>query len=293
MSELRDKMTRAMELKDFSDRTQESYLGVVKGIAKFYGKSPELLNQREVDDYLLHLKKSGKSASTRNVAISGLRFLYEQVLDSKDIALDFPRRRKPKILPEVLSTSQVARILGAPDNIKHRVILMTAYSAGLRLSEIANLKVNHINSARMQIRVDQGKGRKDRDTLLSKRLLEELRIYYKAYRPDSWLFYSSKRHTAIGTSSIQRIYRSAKKKAGVTKGRGIHTLRHCFATHLLESGCDLRRIQLLMGHRSLATTMVYLHVSKTGLANVTSPLDRLSDTQEQAMPWEADCDSDQ
>jgi site-specific recombinase XerD len=295
MSELRDKMTRAMELKDFSDRTQETYLGAVKGIAKFHGKSPDLLGQQEVDDYLLHLKKSGKSASTRNVAISALRFLYEQVLDSEDISLAFPRRRKPKILPEVLSTSQVASIIDAPDNIKHRLILMTAYSAGLRLSEIANLKVNHINSARMQIRVDQGKGRKDRDTLLSKRFLKELRVYYKAYRPDSWLFYSTKRHNPIGTSSIQRIYRSAKKKAGVNKGRGIHTLRHCFATHLLEAGCDLRKIQLLMGHRSLATTMVYLHVSNTGLANVTSPVDRLSDTEEHDVAWEqeADGDSDQ
>jgi integrase/recombinase XerD len=291
MSELRNKMTRAMQLKDFSDRTQETYLGAVKGIAKFYGKSPALLNQQQVDDYLLHLRQSGKSASTRNVAICGLRFFYEQVLNSEDISLEFPTRRKPKILPEVLSTSEVAGILDAPDNIKHRVILMTAYSAGLRLSEIANLKIEHINSARMQIRVDQGKGRKDRDTLLSKRLVEELRVYYKAYRPDSWLFYSTKRHIPMNISSIQRIYQSAKKKAGVKRGRGIHTLRHCFATHLLEAGCDLRKIQLLMGHRSLATTMVYLHVSNTGMANVTSPLDRLSNSDEQTIPWEDGCDS--
>jgi len=293
MSELRSKMMRAMELKDFADRTQESYLGVVKGIARFYGNSPGLLSQKEVDDYLLHLGKIGKSASTRNVVISGLRFLYELVLNSEDISLKFPKRRNPKVLPEVLSTGEVASLCDAPDNIKHRVILMTAYSAGLRLSEIANLKVNHINSARMQIRVDQGKGRKDRDTLLSKRLIKELRIYYKAYRPDSWLFYSTKRQRPMCTASIQRIYRSAKKKAGITKGRGIHTLKHCFATHLLEAGCDLRRIQLLMGHRSLATTMVYLHVSNTGLANVTSPLDRLPDTDEQSIDGEDDCDGGQ
>jgi integrase/recombinase XerD len=226
MSELRNQMIRAMELKDFSDRTQDSYLRAVAGIAKFYGKSPDLLNQQEVEDYLLDLKHSGKSASTRNVAICGLRFLYEKVLDSQDISLSFPTRKKPKILPEVLSTNEVASIIDAPDNIKHRVILMTAYSAGLRLSEIANLKIEHINSARMQIRVDQGKGRKDRDTLLSKRLVEELRVYYKAYRPDSWLFYSTKRHIPINISTIQRVYQSAKKKAGVKRGRGIHTLRH-------------------------------------------------------------------
>jgi len=293
MSELRNQMIRAMELKDFSDRTQDSYLRAVAGIAKFYGKSPDLLNQQEVEDYLLQLKQSGKSASTRNVAICGLRFLYEKVLNSQDISLSFPTRKKPKILPEVLSTKEVASILDAPDNIKHRVILMTAYSAGLRLSEIANLKIEHINSARMQIRVDQGKGRKDRDTLLSKRLVEELRVYYKAYRPDRWLFYSKRRHIPMCVASIQRIYQSAKKKAGVKRGRGIHTLRHCFATHLLEAGCDLRRIQILMGHRSLSTTMIYLHVSNTGLANVTSPLDRLHDTEEQTIPWEPGHDSGQ
>jgi integrase/recombinase XerD len=290
MSELRNQMIRAMELKDFSTKTQQAYLGAVKGLAKFYGKSPDLLNQQEVEDYLLDLKHSGKSASTRNVAICGLRFLYEKVLDSQDISLSFPTRKKPKILPEVLSTNEVASIIDAPDNIKHRVILMTAYSAGLRLSEIANLKIEHINSARMQIRVDQGKGRKDRDTLLSKRLVEELRVYYKAYRPDSWLFYSTKRHIPMNISTIQRVYQSAKKKAGVKRGRGIHTLRHCFATHLLEAGCDLRTIQLLMGHRSLSTIMVYLHVSNIALCNVTSPLDRLAGTEAQTIPWEAGCD---
>jgi integrase/recombinase XerD len=293
MSELRNQMIRAMELKDFSTKTQQAYLGAVKGLAKFYGKSPDLLNQQEVEDYLLDLKHSGKSASTRNVAICGLRFLYEKVLDSQDISLSFPTRKKPKILPEVLSTNEVASIIDAPDNIKHRVILMTAYSAGLRLSEIANLKIEHINSARMQIRVDQGKGRKDRDTLLSKRLVEELRVYYKAYRPDSWLFYSTKRHIAMNISTIQRVYQSAKKKAGVKRGRGIHTLRHCFATHLLEAGCDLRTIQCLMGHRSLSTTMVYLHVSNISLCNVTSPLDRLAGAEAQTIPWEAGCDSGQ
>ncbi len=148
MSELRSKMIRAMELKDYSDRTQETYLGAVKQLAKFHGKSPELLNQKEVEDYLLHLKKSGKSTSTRNVALAAIRFLYDQVLKSEDISLSFPSRRRPKILPEVLSKSEVVSILDAHDNIKHRVILMTAYSAGLRLSEIAHLKIEHINSAR-------------------------------------------------------------------------------------------------------------------------------------------------
>ena len=287
MSELRNKMIRAMELKNLSFRTQEAYLGVVKGLSKFHKKSPDQLTQLEVEDYLLHLKKQGRSDSSRNIAVCALRFLFRFVLADTDIVLDFPNTRSPKILPEVLSQQEVQKILSAPSNIKHRVILMTAYSAGLRVSEIANMKIEHINSARMQIRVCQGKGAKDRDTLLSKKLVEQLRVYYAAYRPEVWLFCSKKTGRQMSIKSIQTIYNNAKRKAGIKRGRGIHTLRHCFATHLLEAGCDLRRIQMLMGHRSLATTMVYLHVSKVGLAKITSPLDRLLDSEQVSIPWES------
>ncbi len=282
-----------MELKNLSYRTQETYLGAVKGITKFYGKSPDQLTQVEVEDYFLHLKKSGRGDSTRNVVFCALRLLFENVLPDCDIVLNFTNTRRPKFLPEVLSKQEVQNIICAPDNIKHRVILMTAYSAGLRVSEIANLKIEHINSARMQIRVYQGKGRKDRDTLLSKTLIEQLRIYYAAYRPQVWLFCSKKTGRQMSIKSIQTIYNNAKRKAGIKRGRGIHTLRHCFATHLLESGCDLRRIQLLMGHRSLSTTMVYLHVSKVGLASITSPLDTMMDSEQIAVPWGCGDDSDE
>ena len=287
MSELRKKMTRAMELKNFSYRTRETYLGVVKGLSKFYTKSADQLTEGEVEDYLLHLKNKGLSDSSRNVAVCALRFLYSFVLPDTDIDLDLPTTRRPKILPEVLSHEEVQRILSAPGNIKHRVILMTAYSAGLRVSEIANLKIEHINSARMQIRVYRGKGAKDRDTLLSQKLIEQLRVYYSAYRPQVWLFNSKKTGRQMSIKSIQTIYNEAKRKAGIKRGRGIHTLRHCFATHLLEAGCDLRRIQMLMGHRSLSTTSVYLHVSKIGLSKITSPLDRLQDCEQETVPWEA------
>lgn len=292
MSELRKKMIRTMELKNFSHRTQDSYVAVVKNICKFYGKSPDQLTQVEVEDYLLHLKKAGRSNSTLNVIICALKFLFNFVLPDCDIVLDFTNTRRPKILPEVLSQEEVQRILCASNNIKHRVILMTAYSAGLRVSEIANLKIRHINSARMQIRVFQGKGGKDRDTLLSKKLVEQLRIYYAAYRPEGWLFNSKKTGGQMSIHSIQRIYYDAKRKAGIKRGRGIHTLRHCFATHLLEAGCDLRRIQMLMGHRSLSTTMVYLHVSRVGLANIASPLDRMLDSEQVCIPWESGDDED-
>ena len=291
MSELRSKMIRAMRLKDFSPKTQKSYLYSVEGLAAFHKKSPDLINQEEVDDYLLHLKDTGKSSSTRNVITSGLRFFYTQVLEENTIALKFPSRKKPRILPEVLSKGEVQRIITASMNIKHRVILMAAYSAGLRVSEVAKLKVNHIDSRQMVIRVEQGKGMKDRYTLLSKKLLEELRIYWKMYRPKSWLFFSKDRNAPMSIATMQKIYRRAKKLAGITKGRGIHTLRHCFATHLLEAGYDVRKIQILMGHRSLSTTTVYLHVSRAGLAKIKSPLDFIEDGEGQTTPWDNDDES--
>lgn len=287
MTELRRKMIRAMELKDFSPKTQHAYLTAVEGLANFHRRSPARLAQNEIEDYLLHLKDAGKSTSTRNVIISGLRFFYAHTLENKAIALKLPSRRKTRILPEVLSKSEVSRIIDATADIKQRLILMTAYSAGLRVSEVANLKVRHIDSAQMVIRVEQGKGRKDRYTLLSKRLLEELRTYWTVYRPTDWLFFSKERHLPMCIASMQRIYRKAKKAAGITKGGGIHCLRHCFATHLMEAGYDVRKIQVLMGHRSLSTTMVYLHVARSGLATVTSPLDALDAPDTQMAPWEA------
>ena len=277
-----------MRLKDFSPKTQKSYLYAVEGLAAFQKKSPDLISQEEIDDYLLHLKDTGKSSSTRNVITSGLRFFYDKVLEDKTIALKFPSRKKPRILPEVLSKHEVQKIISASENIKHRVILMTAYSAGLRVSEVSKLKINHIDSEQMVIRVEQAKGMKDRYSLLSKKLLEELRTYWKVYRPKSWLFFSKDRNTPMSIATMQKIYRRAKKKSGVTKGQGIHTLRHCFATHLLEAGYDVRRIQILMGHRSLSTTTVYLHVSRAGLAKIQSPLDFIEDGEEQTTPWDND-----
>ena len=285
MSELRRKMIRAMRLKDFSPRTQKSYLSAVEGLAAFHKKSPDSLTQTEVEDYLLHLKDTGKSSSTRNVVISGLRFFYEKALEGNSIRLKLPSRKKPRILPVVLSKREVMKIISTPVNIKHRVILMLAYSAGLRVSEIAKLKINHIDSEQMIIRIEQAKGMKDRYTLLSKRLLKELRTYWRLYQPKSLLFYRKDPNTPMSIATMQAIYRHAKKNAGITKGRGIHTLRHCFATHLLEAGYDVRKIQILMGHRSLSTTMTYLHVSRSSLIKMKSPLDFAEDIDDHKSPW--------
>ena len=274
MTELREKMTREMELRDFSPNTIDAYLSAVKGLAGFYMRSPDEIGQEEVEDYLLYLKKfKNYTASTRNQITCGLKFFYNETLKRDDMILRLPRKRAQKTLPEILGMDEVARLLQAPSNIKHRAVLKTAYSGGLRVSELVVLKPEHIDSGRMLIRVEQGKGRKDRYTLLSENLLPELRDYFRACKPKTWLFPSRSREKHLSDRTALKIYESAKKKAGIKKGKGIHTLRHCFATHLLEMGCDLRKIQMLLGHKSIKTTLIYLHVSRKHLTSTRSPLD--------------------
>ncbi|MBW2220375.1 MAG: site-specific integrase [Deltaproteobacteria bacterium] len=293
MSQLRQKMIRAMQLREFAPKTQEAYVAAVSGLAKYCNKSPGKIVQEEVENYLLHLRQDLKrSSSTCNVVISGLRFFYEHTIKNESVKLRLPPRKKTKRLPEVLSREDVNRVISSPTNIKHRVMLMTAYSAGLRVSELVGLGQKHIDSSRMVIRVEQGKGKKDRYTILSQRLLKELRVYYKACRPENWLFPAKNSIRHISISSVQKIYYRAKKKADITKGKGIHTLRHCFASHLLEAGYDVRRIQILMGHRSLSTTMAYLHVSSKGLGMVKSPFDFVDEEKQTTSPWEDTDDTD-
>ena len=289
MSELREKMIKAMELRNFSPRTQTAYLAAVTNLAGHYKKSPEGITQAEVEDYLLYLKNERKlSCSTRNQVISGLKFLYNQTLKNPDMQLELPRKKTPVKLPEVLSVDEVNRLIIAHSNIKHRLILMTGYSAGLRVGEVVRLKLRHIISARMLILVENGKGAKDRYTLLSKNLLENLRNYWQSYRPTKWLFPSPDPQRHISRSTAQKLFVSAKKKAGISKGRGFHTLRHSFATHLLESGVDISTIQKLLGHRQLSTTLVYLHVSKKTISKDKSPLDFDQFTDTAKCPWEED-----
>jgi integrase/recombinase XerD len=289
MTELREKMIKAMELRNFAPRTQTAYLAAVANLSKHYMRSPEQIPQDEIEDYLLYLKKDRKlSYSTRNQVISGLKFFFNETIKNPDMHLELPRKKTPVKLPEVLSVDEVNRVINAPSNIKHRAILMTAYSAGLRVGEVVSLKLRHIISARMLILVEDGKGVKDRYTILSEKLLENLRSYWRSYRPTKWLFPSVDPEKHISRSTAQRLFTSAKRKAGISKGRGIHTLRHCFATHLLEAGYDISTIQKLLGHRHLSTTQVYLHVSKKAISAVKSPLDigQLADNLK--CPWEED-----
>ncbi len=262
MGTLRNQMTDAMKLRRFSPRTQQSYLAAVTALTNYYHTPPDQLDFEKIKAYLLHLTvERALSWSTCNVVVSALRFFYLEVVGWEKVSLPLPPRKKPKTLPVLLSRQELERLFACAGSPKYRVLLMTTYAAGLRVSEVVNLKPADIDSGRQMIRVEQAKGAKDRYTLLSPRLLEELRLYWKLYRPTTWLFPSTRdpqRKLAIGRA--QKIYYEAKRKAGITRGHGIHTLRHCFATHLLEAGLDLRTIQSLMGHTAITTTMRYLQV---------------------------------
>ena len=276
MTPLREKMIKELKLARYSEKTNEAYLRAAKGLAEYYWRSPEVISTAEARDYLHHLMVERKlSWSTCNVAASGLAFLYGKVLGREDFRAQLPSRKLPRTQPQVLSVEEVNRLFEVTKNPKHRVLLMTAYGAGLRVSEVVRLKVTDIESDREMIRVEQGKGRKDRRVLLSKHLLGELRTYWRIECPPVWLFpgKSLDHHLSIGAA--QRAYYRAKKAAGIQRGRGIHTLRHCFATHMLEAGADSTEVQMMMGHRSIATTIGYLHVTERRLEKLKGPLDKL------------------
>ena len=276
MTPVRQKMIKAMELRNLAKETQRGYLSAVKGIARHYHQSPDNLTKDEIEDYLLYLKnEKGNTSGTCGAVAAGLRFFYTHVTE-QPIPFDCQIRRKNRKLPTVLTQEDIWDLINAAENLKHRLILMTTYSAGLRAMEVAAVKPDHIDSKNMLIKVENGKGGKERYTVLSSKLLEELRHYYKTCKPSPYLFPSSfknREHQPLTYPSIRSIYEEARKKAGIKKGVGIHTLRHSFATHLLEAGYDLRRIQVLLGHTRLSTTMIYLHVSRATLSKIPSPLD--------------------
>jgi site-specific recombinase XerD len=275
-------MIRAIDLKNLSDHTKRAYLNAVTGLARHYQASPEKITEAQIDDYLLYLKnEKGNAPSSCRGVLTGIRFFYQNILE-KELTVTFSQGQKPRRLPTVLTKQQVAKIINTPKNLKHRLLLMTTYAAGLRASEVAQLKPEHIDSERMLIKVENGKGRKDRYTMLSVKLLNELRNYYRKYRPQTYLFPSSfkkRQDKPLSYEAVRCIYEKARKKADIKKGAGLHTLRHSFATHLLEAGYDIRKIQVLMGHTKLSTTMIYLHVSRETLSKVPSPLDLIDNQQ--------------
>ncbi len=276
MSKLRQRMIKDRVLRGLAERTQEAYLHQVEGLAIYTHKPPAILTDTEVQDYLLHLIQERKLAwSSCNVSVNALRFVYRVSLGHKATDFCIPRPRQPTRLPDVPSRDEIAQIIGRTANLKHQALLMTCYGAGLRLDELCHPRVRDIDSPNMSIHVEQGKGAKDRYTLLSPRLLAELRTYWREYRPKDWLFFGRDKALAMKNRSAQKIYTTAKQRAGVDRPGGLHGLRHAFATHLLEAGIDLHTIQRLLGHRHISTTMRYLHLARGHLLNIGSPLDLL------------------
>jgi len=279
MGKLREQMKMDLKLKGYSPKTQAAYLGYMKNFVRYFGRSPAKMGEKEIREYLYHLvTEKDLGDSSINSAYSALKFFYKTTLGRDWNVAKIPRRKTEKRLPVVLDGSEIKQLFAVTTNLKHRALLMTTYSAGLRVSETAHLKVSDVDSKRMQLLVAQGKGKKDRYALLSPVTLNLLRDYWRQYRPFSWLFPGRLPERPISTRSIQKVFEKAKRKAGIKKPATVHTLRHSFATHLLEAGTDIYRVQKLMGHTSPKTTAIYIHLRRQDLLKVVSPLDSLLDS---------------
>lgn len=273
MATLKQRMRDDLELRGLSPKTREAYLFRVTQFARYFNQLPDKLGEDKVKEYLLHLVHRKVSYSVLTQTYSALRFIYETTLNRPWVVNRIPYPKTPKRLPSVLDKQEVEAIFSVCTNLKHRTILMLIYSAGLRISEVINLKPSDIDTARMTVLIRLGKGGKDRYSLLSKKALEVLKTYLQYSKPGEWLFPGTNPTKPISPTSVQKVFQVMKDRAGITKQASVHTLRHSFATHLLEAGTDLHHVQLLLGHKSPATTTVYLHVSQKELVKIVSPLD--------------------
>jgi integrase/recombinase XerD len=271
-----DLFVKTLQLKAYSVNTIRVYKDELMVLMRLLGPvSIRQLKTEHIKSYLLWLLQVKKlSESKVHSAVNALKFYFEQILHQSKIFFEIPRPKKPWQLPKVHATEQVKKIIQCTTNEKHRTMLMLAYASGLRLQEMISLKITDINSARMVIEVRRGKGKKDRQVVLSEKLLAQLRIYYKKYKPATWLF-EGRKGERYGYRSLQLVFEQAKGRAGIKMKGGIHTMRHSYATHLLENGTDLRLIQELLGHNSIKTTVRYTHVSQAQLGRIRSPLDEL------------------
>lgn len=277
MTPLRLRMIEDMQIRNLAPLTQSAYLLQVSLFARHFGQSPERLGRDDIRAYRIYLAQDKHlAASSISVAVAALRFVYTVTLKQAwTVEDDIPTCRRPQKLPQVLSQDEVGRFLDAVESLKHRVILTVCYAAGLRVSEAVRLKPAAIDSQRMVIRVEEGKGRKDRYVMLSPKLLDILRNYWKAARPKEWLFPGDRPGQPITRTAVERVCQGTRQRSGITKPVTPHSLRHAFAVHLLESGADLRTIQLLLGHRSLTTTSRYLRIATSKVCATVSPLDSL------------------
>jgi len=275
ISPLRRRMIEDMTIRKFAPKTQASYVRAVRNLAAFLGRTPESASAEDLRRYQLHLASGGLSGPSLNATATALRFFFTVTLGRPEVTEKMTFVREPRKLPVILSPQEVARLLDAAPGLKYRAALSVAYGAGLRASEVVSLKVSDIDSTRMVIRVEQGKGRKDRYVMLSTHLLELLRAYWKAARPQGWLFPGRDRVNPLTPRQLSRACHAAAQAAGIDKCVSLHTLRHSFATHLLEQKVDIRVIQVLLGHKKLDTTALYSQVATRAIREVKSPLEYL------------------
>ena len=282
ISPLRQRMIEDMTMRKLSPKTQSGYIRAVKKLAVFLGRSPATASAEDLRLFQLHLVRNGVSSITVNATITGLRFFFETTLDRGDALAKMSHLHQPRKLPVILSVEEVTRLLQAVTNLKHRAALSVAYGAGLRVSEVVHLKVSDIDSQRMVLRVEQGKGKKDRYALLSPSLLKALRTWWRCAHsigkmlPGGWLFPGRNPVNPLSTRQLNHACHLATQAAGLDKRVSMHTLRHCFATHLLEQKEDIRVIQVLLGHKKLETTARYAHVATKILHEVKGPLESLA-----------------
>ncbi|MGD8401650.1 MAG: tyrosine-type recombinase/integrase [Bacillota bacterium] len=276
MSDLHEKMLKDMQLRGFSLHTQRTYFNHLLRFESFFKKPAQILDSEDLRSFLLYLIATKQfSGEYVDSVYSGLKFFYEKTLGRAWNMVEVPRLKRTHKLPVALSRNEIKQLLSVTSNLKFKAMFMAAYSGGLRVSEIAHLKISDIDSENMQIFIRQGKGNLDRFTLLSKNLLDILRLYWWQYRPQDWLFPGKISGQPLSIRAIQHAFLKMRTEAGINKKATIHSLRHSFATHLLEDGTDIVRIQKLLGHANIRTTLLYLHVAKVKLLQVKSPLDSL------------------
>lgn len=260
MTPLRQKMIDAMQLRGFSVRTHQSYLSAVSALAQYYQRSPEALSVDELQAFFLYLaKERGLSGASCRLYLNGIRFFYLEVLcwDACQVSLQVPK--KAQRIPELLTRREVSLLLSSVSNPKHRALLTLCYGCGLRVSEVVAVKVRHLDGERRLLRVEQGKGAKDRSVIVSPTLMLHLRRYWQRYRPRGWLFGGQDPERALGISTVQKVFTATKHRAGIEKVGGIHSLRHAYATHQLEAGVPVHQLQRLMGHQDIHSTLRYVH----------------------------------
>ncbi len=276
VSPLRRRMIEDMTVRNFVEKTQHDYIRSIKNLTKFLGRSPDTATPEDLRRYQLHLTGTGVRPPTINGTVTALRFFFTVTLDRADTVKPLTFVAEPRKIPVVLDPEEVARFLEAAPGPKYKAALSAAYGAGLRVSEVVSLKISDIDSKRMLLKIEQGKGRKDRMAMLSPQLLELLRDWYRIARPLLWLFPGQDKTNHLGTRQFNRAVHAAAQMAEIKKRVTPHTLRHSFATHLLEQNVDVRVIQVLLGHAKLDTTALYTRVATNTIRAVMSPLDRLT-----------------